>query len=185
MPTIIGRDNLGPGILKFRGRRVPIGSHKGKLVVLGADHRGYWLKERLKAALRRKGWRVRDVGPRSAKPVDYPDFAARVARAVGRSAGSRAVGIGVCNSGIGMAVAAGKIRGVFPANPVTVAAARETRSHNNTNFLSLSAGRLNPRQALALAEAWLAEPFYRDPSREGRFLRRYLKTAALERRRTA
>ncbi len=181
--TALAPDPFKPRVLRIGPKRVPIGSHRGKLIVLGADHRGYRLKEKLKAALGKRGWRVRDAGPRSPRPVDYPDFAARIARAVGRSAGSKAVGIGICSSGIGMAVAAGKIRGVFPANPLTVAAARETRSHNNTNFLSLSASRLKLKRALAMAETWLKEPFYPDPSRDGRFLRRYLKTVALERRR--
>ena len=160
---------------------VPIGTHAGKTVVTGSDHKGVRLKKALAAFLRRRGWRVVDVGPRSEKRVDYPVYAARVARKVGRTQGARAVGIGICGTGIGMCAVASKIPGVVAANPATVAGARETRSHNNSNFLCLAANRLPVRKALRMAEAWLREPFFADPKRDRAYLRRYLQTIRLDR----
>ncbi len=161
---------------------MPVGSHAGKLVVIGADHRGYVLKERLVGILRKRGWRLRDVGPNSARRVDYPKIGAKIARIVGRSAGAKAVGIGICDSSIGMLIVAGKIRGVLPANPRTPAAARITRAHNNSNFLSLAASETSPAKAAKLADAWLQAAFYANPANDGRYLKRYLQTRALERR---
>lgn len=160
---------------------VPTGTHAGKTIVMGSDHKGVRLKAALKAALKRRGWRVTDVGPRSAKQVDYPVFAARVARRVGRAGGRRTVGIGICGTGIGMCIVASKIPGVLAANPRTVAGARETRSHNNSNFLCLGANHTPVRRALRMAEAWLAEPFGADPRRDRAYLRRYLQTIRLDR----
>jgi len=168
--------------IKIRGTLVPVGSHAGKTVYLGADHRGFRLKEWLKPRLRRLGFRVVDVGCHSPKRVDYPVVALRIARPVGRSAGRRAVGIGVCGSSIGIALVAGKVPGVLPANPATTAAARETRTHNNTNFLALSGNSMSPRKALAVAKAWLAKPFAADPARDARYIRRYLQTIRLDKR---
>lgn len=170
-----------PGIVRSQGTAVPVGSHAGKLIVIGADHRGFMLKNRLIRILRKRGWRVRDVGPHSARRVDYPKLGAKIARIVGRSAGVRAVGIGICDSSIGMLIVAGKIRGVLPANPRTPAAARTTRAHNNSNFLSIAASEMTPAKAAKVAEAWLKAGFYADPANDGRYLKRYLQTRALER----
>lgn len=169
-----------PRIMTAGGRRIPIGDHRGKILYLGADHRGFRLKEWLKPRLRKLGWRVVDVGTRSTKRVDYPVYTLRVARGVGRSAGRRAVGIGVCGSGIGVCIVAAKVKGVLPAMPSTVKAARETRTHNNTNLLSLSADWMTPARALAIAKAWLTGAFYTDPARDRSYLRRYLQTVRLE-----
>jgi ribose 5-phosphate isomerase B len=172
---------MGPAVLRSRLGPVPVGSHARKTIVLGADHRGFRLKEWLKPRLRKLGHRVIDLGTRSPRRVDYPVYGARIARKIGRSRGASAVGIGVCGSGIGIAIAAGKVPGVLPAMPATVRAARETRTHNNTNFLALSADSMSPARALAVAKAWLAQPFYADPAREAAYLRRYLQTLRLER----
>lgn len=168
-------------VLRVRGLPVPVGGHQGKTVYLAADHRGFALKEWLRGALRRRGWRVVDVGARSGRRTDYPLITLRAARPVGRSAGRRAVGIGVCGTGVGVCIVAAKVPGVLPASPVSVAGARETRTHNNSNFLSLSADVLSRAKALAVAEAWLREPFYTDPVRDAPYLRRYLQTVRLDR----
>lgn len=171
----------GPRVLRVRGRNVPVGSHEGKLIVMGADHRGYQLKKKLKRFLKRRGWKVRDVGAYSPKRVDYPLVTLNIARAIGRSEGRRAVGIGVCGSGIGMFIVAAKVSGVHPALPRTIAAARQTRTHNNTNFLSLGADVLPTTRAYRITEAWLKESFYTDPEKDQRFLRRHLQTVKLDR----
>ncbi len=167
--------------LKVRGTLVPVGSHVGKTLYLGADHRGFRLKEWLKPRLRKMGFRVVDVGTHSPKRVDYPVIALKVARPVGRSFGRKAAGIGVCGSSIGIALVAGKVPGVLPANPTTTAAARETRTHNNTNFLALSGDLMSPAKALAIVKAWLTRPFAADPVRDARYIRRYLQTIKLDR----
>jgi len=173
----------GLKIVRAGGLAVPAGTHEGKLIVIGADHRGFKLKERLKRILRRRGWRVKDVGTHSPRRVDYPLIALKIARPVGASEGKRAVGIGVCGSGIGVCIVSAKVPGVFPALPRDVAQARTTRRHNNTNFLCVSAESTTTARAAAIAEAWLRTPFCQDPGRDGRYLRRYLQTARLDRAR--
>lgn len=168
------------GVIRAGKRLVPTGSHEGKRIFIGADHRGFRLKETLKRALRRQGWKVTDLGTHSPRRTDYPIPIIKVARAVGRTEGRKAVGIGICGSGIGASIPAAKVRGVHPALVHTVARARETRSHNNTNFLSLPASELSLAEALAVVTAWLREPFYTDPLRDAAYLRRYLQTAKLD-----
>jgi RpiB/LacA/LacB family sugar-phosphate isomerase len=167
-------------IVKSGGRTVPTGTHEGKTVIIGSDHRGFALKNTLKRGLVARGFRVVDAGPRTPAKTDYPLIAIRIARGVGPGEGRRAVGIGICGSGIGMMIPAAKIPGVHPANPATPAMARTTRLHNNSNFLSLSAERLDAKRALAIALAWLTSPFYTDPIRHASYLRRYIQTARLD-----
>jgi len=166
--------------MKIGGIMVATGSHAGKTVVIGSDHRGYRLKEWLKRTLRKRGWKVVDKGTNSPARVDYPVVMIKVAQEVGRTAGRKAVGIGICGSGIGACIPAAKISGVHPALCRTTAAARETRTHNNSNFLSLAADFTAPKQALAIAETWLKAPFFTKPERDLTYLRRYLQTARLD-----
>ncbi len=172
--------DTGSRIITAGGRRVAIGSHAGKTVYLAADHRGFALKQWLRGRLRRLGWKVVDTGAHSPARTDYPLVTLRAARRVGPGEGRRAVAIGLCGSGIGVCIVAAKVPGVHPTSPLSVAAARETRSHNNTNFLGLSADTLSRQKALAIALAWLREPFYGDPIRDAPYLRRFLQTARLD-----
>ena len=174
--------NAPSSLLLVRGQSVPIGSHAGKTIYLAGDHRGFAMKERLKRHLRARGWKVVDTGTHSPKRVDYPVVTARAARPVSRSAGRRAVGIGVCGSGNGVSIVAAKLPGVLPAMPGSVAAAKEARTHNNTNFLSLSSDHMSIAEAFRIADAWLAERFYTDPARDRPYLRRYLQTIKLDRK---
>jgi len=167
--------------LRIGGIIVPTGSHEGKTIHIGADHRGFRLKKALKRALRKRGWRVVDEGAHSPARTDYPVWMTRVARAVGRSP-RRAAGIGICGSGIGACIPAAKVPGVHPALCRTAASARETRTHNNSNFLSLAADFTSPARALRITETWLRTPFYTDPGRDAPYLRRFLQTARLDRR---
>lgn len=170
-----------PGSFKIGGIMVATGSHAGKTVVIGSDHRGFRLKEWLKRTLQKRGWKVVDKGTYSPARVDYPVVMIKVAREVGKTAGRRAVGIGICGSGIGACIPAAKVGGVHPALCRTTASARETRTHNNSNFLSLAADFTTPKQALAIAETWLKAPFFTQPERDLTYLRRYLQTARLDR----
>lgn len=171
-----------PTVLRTAGGLVPIGSHAGKTIYLAGDHRGFRLKNRLRHHLRARGWKVVDEGTHSARRVDYPLITLKAARPVSRSGGRRAVGIGVCGSGIGICIVAAKLPGILPAMPASVTAARETRTHNNTNFLSLSADHMSAAKAFRITDAWLAERFYTDPVRDKAYLRRYLQTVRLDKK---
>jgi ribose 5-phosphate isomerase B len=146
-------------------------------IALGSDHAGFAAKARIGAALARAGHDVVDVGASSTESVDYPDFAAAVARAVAQGRVER--GILVCGTGIGMAIAANKVRGVRAAVVWSPETARLCAEHNGVNVLCL-AGRLFPAATLVRwAKAWLATPFGGD-----RHARRLKKIAALERGRS-
>ncbi len=143
-------------------------------IALGADHHGVDLKTRVKQFLDRQHLAYEDFGPDTPEPVDYPDYAASVAQSVASGTCDR--GILICGSGIGMAIAANKVRGVRAAPVTTQAAARATRRHNDANVLTLGAGTLAVDDALAIVETFLAEPFD-----GGRHQRRVDKIAAAER----
>ena len=143
-------------------------------IALGADHAGVDLKAQVKQFLDRQRFAYEDYGPDTPEPVDYPDYAASVARSV--ASGTCERGILICGSGIGMAIAANKVRGVRAAPVTTPAAARLARRHNDANVLTLGARTLAVDEALAIVEAFLAEPF-----EGGRHQRRVDKIAAAER----
>ena len=114
-----GRDRHALGARDRRhARRAHRARRRGRrrraVVALGADHGGFPLKEEIKAHLARLGWRFRDLGTFSTEPVDYPDFALAVARAVQGGRGARS-GILVDGAGIGSAMAANKVPGVRAA----------------------------------------------------------------------
>ena len=142
-------------------------------VALGADHAGVTLKTKIAQRLDERHLSYRDFGPTSDESVDYPDFALDVANSV--ASGEADVGILVCGSGIGMAIAANKIRGIRAAPITTTAAARLARQHNNANVLTLGARSLTPDDALDIVETFLATPF-----EGGRHQRRVDKIAAME-----
>jgi ribose 5-phosphate isomerase B len=106
-------------------------------LALGADHAGYEAKEHLKRWLLERGHEVNDLGTDANAPVDYPDFAGRVGRAV--AAGEAPLGLLVCGSGIGMSIAANKVRGVRAAHCTDCYQARVARRHNDANVLCLGA----------------------------------------------
>jgi ribose 5-phosphate isomerase B len=145
------------------------------VVALGADHAGFTLKEDVKASLLARNVRVLDFGTHSTESVDYPDYAALVARAIG--AGEASHGILVCGTGIGMAIAANKVVGVRAAQCSDIEVARLSRQHNDSNVLTLGARTTPTDAALAIVETWLATGFD-----GGRHTRRLEKLTRLERR---
>jgi ribose 5-phosphate isomerase B len=142
-------------------------------VHLGSDHAGFELKESVEAHLVAAGHDVVDVGPAGTDPVDYPDFAAPVARAV--SSGEADVGVLVCGSGIGMAMAANKVDGVRAVQARDEESARMARLHNDANVLTLAGRYTESVEALAIVDAFLATEF-----EGGRHQRRVDKIGALE-----
>jgi ribose 5-phosphate isomerase B len=138
-------------------------------VVIGADHAGFELKEIIKETLDELRVAYKDVGTNSDESVDYPDYAAKVGRAV--AAGEFDRGILVCGTGIGMALAANKIAGVRAAPVVDLESARLAREHNNAIGARVTA----PERALDLVRTFLRTEF-----EGGRHERRLQKVAALE-----
>ena len=142
-------------------------------IAVGADHAGYELKDKIKQHLQQQGMEVRDEGTSSPESVDYPDYARAVAHDV---SGQRAdLGILVCGSGIGMAIAANKVDGIRAANVTSEVEAQLSREHNNANVLTLGARILQPDEAMHIVDAWLAAQFA-----GGRHERRVEKIAAIE-----
>ena len=143
------------------------------MVALGADHGGFALKEEIKEALERLGFPCRDLGTFSTEPVDYPDLALAVARAV--RGGEAAAGILVDGAGIGSSMAANKVPGVRAALCVNAAAAKNAREHNDANVLTLGAGFVDAARAQEIVAAFLAAR-----CTEERHLRRVAKITAIE-----
>lgn len=142
-------------------------------IAIGADHAGFTLKEELKTALLQAGHDVIDHGTSSLESTDYPDFAAKVARQVGRGEAER--GILVCSTGVGMSIAANKVHGVRAALAYNDDEVALTRSHNNANVLAFGAKYTTPASAMAMTEIFLNTPFD-----GGRHERRVGKIAAIE-----
>ena len=128
-----------------------------KVVVIGADHGGYELKEILKKDVAALGYEVLDVGTHSKEPVDYPDLAHEVARAV--STGSAWRGIMIDGAGIGSSIVANKVPGVRAGLAYDYASAINGREHNDTNVLTLGAGLIGVNLAKQIVSAWLSTPF--------------------------
>lgn len=144
-------------------------------IFLGADHRGFTLKNSLFKSLMARGHEVVDCGPHSLdKNDDYPDYAVKVAENVARNPGSR--GILLCGSGMGMDVAANKVRGIRATIGYGADAVTHARAHDDVNVLTLAADTLYPEEAEARAELFLMTPF----SNDDRQLRRLRKIAAIE-----
>lgn len=144
-------------------------------IVIGADHRGFPLKEALKAWLTQGGHAVEDAGAKTLDPTDdYPDFGAAVGRAVAADPTSR--GIVACGSGIGIAIAANKIAGVRAGTCATDAQCRNARADEDLNVLALSADALSLETAQPIVTTFLETPF----SALNRHARRVAKLHALE-----
>lgn len=142
-------------------------------IALGADHAGVALKDAVKRLLDARGLRYTDFGTDAADSVDYPDYAAQVARAVAHGEADR--GILVCGTGIGMAIAANKVAGVRAAPVYTADTAKVAREHNDLNVLALGARTTTDADARAIVDAFLDTPFA-----GGRHGRRIDKITALD-----
>ena len=115
------------------------------------------LKAQLVDAMQKLGAEVDDLGPAGSESVDYPDYARRVTEALN---GKRAeLGVLVCGSGIGMSIAANKVKGIRAALVHTELEARLSRQHNDANVLCLGERILGPEQARAILEAFLSSKF--------------------------
>ncbi len=126
-------------------------------LVVGSDHAGIELKAALAEHLLAAGHDVTDLGTHDASSVDYPDYGAAVGRAV--VGGEADLGVAVCGSGIGIAIAANKVPGVRAATVHDATSARLAREHNDANVLCLGQRLTGVQVALDAVDAWLAAGF--------------------------
>lgn len=147
------------------------------MIYLGADHRGFKLKEGLKLFLAAIGYQFEDLGPFSLNPDDdFPDYAFPVADKVAADP-ERNLGILMCSSGNGEVIAANKVKGVRAALGWTPEVAKFARQDDFTNVLALPAEYISEGEAQAIVKTWLET----QPSSEPRFKRRIDEIAARER----
>lgn len=126
-------------------------------VAIGADHAGYRLKEELKQFIAELGHEVIDVGVDRAESVDYPDFAKEVCGRVIDGTVDR--GVLICGTGIGMTIAANKVRGIRCALVHDTFSARATREHNDSNVLAMGERVIGPGLAQDIVSIWLETEF--------------------------
>ena len=146
-------------------------------IVIGADHAGFPLKQELLDHLTAEGHMVLNVGTDSTDPVDYPDYAAAVARAVVAGEGER--GIVVCGSGAGASIAANKITGARSAVVHDHYTAHQAVEHDDMNVLALGARVIGVTTAMEIVDAYLGARF----TGEERHARRLRKVVELDRNR--
>ena len=143
-------------------------------IAIGCDHGALALKNTVKAHLEKKGYEVCDYGTYTLDSCDYPDFAEKAAKAV--ASGECEKGIVLCTTGIGISIAANKVKGIRCALLSDVMSARMTREHNDTNMMAIGAGVVGQMLALEIVDTWLGTEF----SNEARHQRRIDKMMALE-----
>ena len=144
-------------------------------IALGADHGGFALKEDLKKYMCEEGHQVLDYGGYNTEPVDYPDFAMLVAKAVSTSEAQ--FGVMVDGAGIGSCMAANKVPGVRAANCYDLYSANNAREHNDANVLTLGGQTLGPGHARKIVKTFLEVPYA-----GGRHQRRIEKITQIEKR---
>ena len=143
-------------------------------IAIGCDHGALDLKNALVFRLENQGHTVQDFGTYTTDSCDYPDFAEAAANAV--AMGNCEKGIVLCTTGIGVSIAANKIKGIRCALLSDTLSAKMTREHNDTNMMALGAGIVGQHLAFAIVDTWLGTDF----SGDARHQRRIDKIMALE-----
>ena len=143
-------------------------------IAIGCDHGALALKNKFVAHLEALGHEVKDCGTYTLDSCDYPDFGAAAAKAV--ASGECEKGIVLCTTGIGISIAANKVKGIRCALLSDVMSARLTRLHNDTNMMAVGAGVVGEMLALEILDTWLGTEF----SGDARHQRRIDKVMALE-----
>jgi ribose 5-phosphate isomerase B len=143
-------------------------------IAVGADHAGFPIKETVIQAVQASGHTVLDLGTFDAQPVDYPDYALAVGRAIQRGDADR--GILLCGSGVGVCVAANKLHGIRAGVCHDTYSAHQAVEHDDLNVLCLGPRVVGPALALELVQAFLTARF----SGEERHRRRVLEIQAME-----
>ena len=143
-------------------------------IAIGCDHGALALKNKVVSHLEDRGFEVKDFGTHTLDSCDYPDFAGAAAKAV--AAGECDRGIVLCTTGIGVSIAANKVKGVRCALLSDLMSARLTREHNDTNMMAIGAAVVGEGLALEIVDTWLDTAF----SHNERHQRRIDKVMALE-----
>ena len=143
-------------------------------IAIGCDHGALALKNKMVSHLEKQGHEVKDFGTYTPDSCDYPEFAAAAAKAV--ASGECEKGIVLCTTGIGISIAANKVKGIRCALLSDIMSARLTRLHNDTNMMAMGAGVVGEMLALEIADTWLGTEF----SGDARHQRRIDKVMALE-----
>ena len=144
------------------------------MIAIGSDHGGFDLKEQVKKHLVERGFEVKDFGCFDKSSVDYPDFGVAAAKAV--ADGTCEKGIVVCTTGIGISIAANKVKGIRCALCSEPLGAKMTRLHNDANMLALGGGVIGVNMGLEIVDTFLDTPF----SGEEKHSRRIKKISQLE-----
>lgn len=126
-------------------------------IALGCDHGGYELKEKVKSHLEKKGYEVLDLGCHSTESVNYPVYGKAVGEAVAKKEAD--YGVVICGTGIGISIAANKVKGVRAALCMNTTMARLTREHNNANVLAFGARMVGDVLALEMVDTFLNTAF--------------------------
>jgi ribose 5-phosphate isomerase B len=166
--TVVPAGSVDPAIPPDLAPRSDI-----RRVAIASDHTGGAMRKAIVQHLRGRAIAVDDLGVDGTTPVDYPDTAARVAKAVAR--GEADAGIVIDGAGIGSAIAANKVRGIRAATIADETIARYAREHNGTNVMALGSTLLQIDQALRLVDIWLGTAMT-----EARYIRRLVKVRRLE-----
>jgi ribose 5-phosphate isomerase B len=148
-------------------------------IVVGTDHAGFPLKQALIEEIQRNGHEVVDVGTYNTDPVDYPDYAEAVGRAIESGEADR--GVLICGSGVGASVAANKMHGIRSAVCHDTYSAHQGVEHDDMNVLTLGARVIGPEIAIELVRAFVNARF----SGDERHVRRLKKVMAIEARSAA
>lgn len=143
------------------------------MIAIGCDHGGYRLKEQIKEFLDKKGKEYHDFGCYSEESVDYPVYAEKVAKAIVK--GEADSGILVCTTGLGISIAANKVKGIRAAVCTNEYCTEMTRRHNNANILCLGGAVVSEEEALKITEIFLNTDF-----EGGKHLRRVNQIAQME-----
>ena len=140
---------------------------------IGCDHGGFKLKEEIRKMFEEKGYDFKDLGTFSEDSVDYPDIALELARAV--RDGRFVRGILICGTGIGIGIAANKVKGIRAALCHDTFSARAAREHNDANILTMGERVIGPGLAREIVNIWLETDFS-----GGRHTRRVQKISNIE-----
>lgn len=143
------------------------------LIAIGSDHGGFNLKEEIKKMFTEQNIQFQDFGTYSAESIDYPEIAQKVSQAVVNKECTR--GIIICGTGIGVSIAANKIKGIRAALCHDVFSAQMSREHNDANILTMGERVIGPGLACMIVSTWLETEFA-----GGRHGRRVDKISQLE-----
>ena len=126
-------------------------------IAIASDHGGYALKEQVKQHLLERGVEVEDLGTHSEDSVDYPVYGKLCGQTV--ASGKADLGVVVCGTGIGISIAANKVKGIRCGLCTSVEMAHLTKQHNNANILALGGRTTKPELAMAIVDEWLDTEF--------------------------